>query len=148
MGSFLDAFLELSPPPRARMSDRGLVPVDRSEFAGFVFKIQANLDPQAPRPDRVCASLLRSLRREMEVLHSRTGKKLRIRRSHRLFANDRETLDEAYPGDILGLVLPGEFRLGDTICLGKPVNYEPLPRFSPEYFAGTPVCRHASAQTI
>ncbi len=133
--SFLHAFLELSPPPRARMSDRGLVPVDRAEFAGFVFKIQANLDPK--HRDRIAFVRVCSGRfaREMEVFHSRTAKKLRIRRSHRLFANERETLDEAYPGDILGLVLPGEFRLGDTICLGQPVNYEPLPRFSPEHFA-------------
>ena len=133
--SFLDAFLELSPPPGPRASDQGPIPPDRPEFAGFVFKIQANLDPK--HRDRVAYVRVCSGRfvREMEVFHSRTGKKLRLRRPHRLFASDRETLDEAYPGDILGLVNPGEFRLGDTICQGRPIHYEPLPRFSPEHFA-------------
>lgn len=133
--SFFDAFLDLSPPPGTRISDRGPIPPHRSHFAGFVFKIQANLDPR--HRDRVAFVRVCSGRfvREMEVLHSRTGKKVRIRRPHRLFASDRETVDEAYPGDILGLVNPGEFRLGDTICQGEPFHYEPLPRFCPEHFA-------------
>ena len=71
----------------------------------------------------------------MEVMHARTGKKLRLRRAHRVFGQERETMDEAFPGDIIGLVNPGEFRLGDTICDGEPVNFEPLPQFSPEHFA-------------
>jgi len=109
--------------------------VDHSEFSGFIFQLQPNLDPR--HRDlvaflRVCSG---KFEREMEVIHPRTGKKLRLPRAHRLFAQGRETMDEGYPGDIIGLVNPGEFRLGDTICAGKQLAYEPLPQFPPEYFA-------------
>ncbi len=60
-------------------------------------------------------------------------------RAHKLFGQERETMDEAFPGDIIGLVNPGEFHLGDTICEGAPVNFESLPQFSPEFFA-TMIC--------
>ncbi|MCO6454886.1 MAG: peptide chain release factor 3 [Pirellulaceae bacterium] len=132
---FLRGFLELCPSPQARQSDVGRIAPARPQFAGFVFKIQANLDPR--HRDRiafvrVCAG---RFRRDMEVLHARTGKTLRLRRAHRVFGQERETMDEAFPGDIIGLVNPGEFRLGDTICEGTAVNFEPLPQFSPENFA-------------
>lgn len=132
---FLRGFLELCPPPTSRESDIGSIAAARPEFAGFVFKIQANLDPR--HRDRVAFVRVCSGRfqREMEVLHTRSGKKIKLRRAHRVFGQDRETMDEAFPGDIIGLVNPGEFHLGDTICEGQPVNFEPLPQFSPEHFA-------------
>lgn len=132
---FLRGFLAMCPPPGARASDSGPIPAARSDFAGFVFKIQANLDPR--HRDRVAFVRVCSgrFRREMEVLHPRTGKKLRLRRAHRVFGQDRETVEEAFPGDIVGLVNPGEFLLGDTICEGAAVEFEPLPQFSPEHFA-------------
>jgi peptide chain release factor 3 len=131
---FLRSFLTLCPPPGARESDAGPIAAGRAEFAGFVFKIQANLDPR--HRDRVafvrvCAG---RFQREMEVLHPRSGKKLKLRRAHRVFGQERETMDEAFPGDIIGLVNPGEFHLGDTICEGPPLNFDPLPQFSPEFF--------------
>lgn len=132
---FLQAFLRLCPSPPDRSSDVGKVPSRREQFAGFVFKIQANLDPR--HRDRVafvrvCAG---RFRRDMEVLHTRSGKSLRLRRALRVFGQERETMDEAFPGDIIGLVNPGEFHLGDTICEGEPINFEPLPQFPPECFA-------------
>jgi peptide chain release factor 3 len=132
---FLHGFLRLCPPPSPRRADGVPVPVTSPAFAGLVFKIQANLDPQ--HRDRiafvrVCAG---SFRRDMEVLHVRTGKTIRLRRAHRVFGQERETVDEAFPGDIVGLVNPGEFRLGDSICEGPPVAFEPLPTFAPEQFA-------------
>ncbi len=132
---FLRGFLDICPPPGDRDSDSGPVLASRPQFAGFVFKIQANLDPR--HRDRVaflrvCAG---KFEREMEVFHPRLGKRLRLKRAHRVFGQDRETMDEAFPGDIVGLVNPGEFHLGDTICVGEPVQYEPLPQFSPEFFA-------------
>lgn len=132
---FLRGFLDLCPAPAARMSDLGLLPLARPEFSGFVFKIQANLDPR--HRDRIAFVRVCSGRfeREMEVLHPRTGKKLKLRRAHRLFGQERETVDEAFPGDIVGLVNPGEFHLGDTICEGPAVNFDALPQFSPEHFA-------------
>ncbi len=132
---FLDGFLNLCPPPRDRESDMGLIKAARKEFSGFVFKIQANLDPR--HRDRVAFVRVCSGRfyRDMEIKHPRTGKKLRLARAHRVFGQERETMDEAFPGDIIGLVNPGEFHLGDTICEGPPLNFQPLPQFSPEYFA-------------
>lgn len=132
---FLRGFLKLCPPPTARDSDLGPIPVDCPDFSGFVFKIQANLDPR--HRDRVAFVRVCSgkFERDMEVLHPRTGKKLRLPRAHRVFGQERETMEEAFPGDIIGLVNPGEFLLGDTICTGRPVQFEPLPQFSPEYFA-------------
>jgi peptide chain release factor 3 len=132
---FLRDFLSLCPPPAARASDAGRIPAERPQFAGFVFKIQANLDPK--HRDRIAFVRICSgkFRREMEVLHPRSGKKLKLRRAHRLFGQERETVDEAYAGDIIGLINPGEFCLGDTICEGAPLSFEPLPQFSPEHFA-------------
>jgi peptide chain release factor 3 len=132
---FLRGFLALCPRPQDRPSDLGKVPAARDAFAGFVFKIQANLDPR--HRDRIAFLRVCSgrFRRDMEVLHTRTGKKLRLPRAHRVFGRERETMDESFAGDIVGLVNPGEFRLGDTLCEGLPVNFEPLPQFSPENFA-------------
>ncbi len=132
---FLRGFLKLCPPPSDRMSNIGPIPANRADFAGFVFKIQANLDPR--HRDRVafvrvCAG---RFERDMEATVSRSGKKLRLPRALKIFGQDRQTMDEAYPGDIIGLVNPGEFLLGDTICAGEPIHYEPLPQFSPEFFA-------------
>jgi len=132
---FLDGFLKLCPSPTPRRSDVGPVEAARPEFAGFVFKIQANLDPH--HRDRIAFVRICSGRfcRDMDVFHPRTGKTIRLRRAHRVFGRERETVDEAFAGDIIGLVNPGEFLLGDTICVGAPVTFEPLPQFSPEFFA-------------
>ena len=132
---FLQGFLGLCPPPADRTHDGIPVSSRREEFSGFVFKIQANLDPR--HRDRIAFVRVCSgkFRREMEVLHTRTHKKLRLRRALRVFGKDRETMDEAFAGDIIGLISPGEFRLGDTICEGEPVDFGLLPQFSPEFFA-------------
>ncbi len=132
---FLNGFLALCPPPTARRGNGVAVPSARPEFAGYVFKIQANLDPR--HRDRIAFVRVCSgtFRRDMDVLHTRTGKTIRLRRAHRVFGQERETVEEAFPGDIVGLVNPGEFRLGDTICEGEPVAFEPLPMFAPEQFA-------------
>ena len=132
---FLNGFLKLCPPPGARLSNIGFVAGNRPEFSGFVFKIQANLDPR--HRDRV--AFLRvctgRFQRDMEVTVTRSGKRLRLPRALRIFGQERQTMDEAYPGDIIGIVCPGEFRLGDTLCEGTPIQFEPLPQFSPEFFA-------------
>ena len=132
---FLDAFIELAPPPQARESDRGPIPPDSDRFAGVVFKIQANLDPRhrdRVAYVRVCAG---RFNRDMEIINSRTGERIRIKRSQRLFARERETLDVAYAGDVLGLVMPGQFRLGDTLSEGEPLQYAGQWNFPPECFA-------------
>ncbi len=132
---FLRGFLELCPPPGDRLSNIGVVRASQPDFSGFIFKIQANLDPR--HRDRV--AFLRictgKFQRDMEVIVARTGKKLRIPRALRILGQDRQTMDEAFPGDIIGVVCPGEFQLGDTLCQGATIQYEPLPQFSPEFFA-------------
>lgn len=132
---FLKNFLRLCPPPGDRLSNIGMIPASRPEFAGFVFKIQANLDPRHRDRvafARVCAG---QFVRDMEVTVARSGKKIRLPRALRIFGQDRQTMDEAYPGDVIGLVCPGAFQLGDTLFVGDPIYYEALPQFTPEYFA-------------
>jgi peptide chain release factor 3 len=74
-------------------------------------------------------------RKGMSVNHPRLGRRVRLPRAHRVFAQDRVSAEDAYPGDVVGLVNPGIFAIGDTICEGEPLRFEPLARFSPEHFA-------------
>lgn len=131
---FLKQFLTMAPPPEPRKSGGVSVDVD-SPFSGFVFKIQANMDPN--HRDRIAFLRVVSGRfeKDMEAVHSRTKKKIRLTRPQRLFAQDRETVEEAYPGDILGLTNPGAFQLGDTLSAGELLHYEEVPGFPPETFA-------------
>jgi peptide chain release factor 3 len=130
----LDAFLDHSSPPRPRLATCGLVEPERTEFSGFVFKIQANMDPR--HRDRIAFIRVCSGRfqRDMSVHHVRTGRKVRLSSSHKLFARDRETVDEAFPGDIIGLVGHAEFRIGDTLTEDPAIHYVGIPRFAPECF--------------
>jgi len=132
---FLKEFLALAPPPGPRESDIGEIQPDADEFSGFVFKIQANMDRQ--HRDRVAFLRVVSGRfaKDMMVMNARTGRKIRISRSHRLFAQERETIEEAFPGDVIGLMNPGLFAIGDTVTAGSRFHYEGIPHFSPERFA-------------
>ncbi len=131
----LDEFLRLSPPPTPRRSSIGVVEPTHKPFSAFIFKMQANTDPR--HRDTIAYARIVSGRfeREMSVFHSRTGKKVRLSDAHRLFARDRETIDEAFPGDVLGLVGNNEFRIGDTLSEDPAIVYDELPRFPPECFA-------------
>ncbi len=132
---FLEAFLRLAPSPRPRPSSIGPVPPSRPEFAGIVFKIQANLNPK--HRDRVAFVRVCAGRFTEETLPvvARTGAKLRIKGSHSMFARERTKVEAAFPGDIVGLVVTGDLRLGDTLFEGTPLQLEGLPQFSPECFA-------------
>ncbi|MBC5798993.1 MAG: peptide chain release factor 3 [Candidatus Eremiobacteraeota bacterium] len=138
---FLDAFIGLAPPPRARAAaldgsgkTRDVLPAS-DDFSGFVFKIQANMDPR--HRDRVAFLRVCSGRfqRDMTVRNMRTGKDVRVTRAMKLFASEREVVDEAYAGDVVGLANPGSFAIGDTLCAGTPVTYDRIPSFAPEFFA-------------
>jgi peptide chain release factor 3 len=133
--AFLDAFLELAPSPTPRISDRGPIAPDSPHFSGLIFKIQANLDPR--HHDRVAFLRVCAGRytRDMEIVNARTGERIRIKRSQRVFARERETMEVAYPGDVVGLVIPGQFRLGDTLCEGERLHYQGQWQFAPECFA-------------
>jgi peptide chain release factor 3 len=132
---FLDAFLELAQPPTARPSSEGDVDPLRPEFSGFVFKLQANMDPR--HRDRVAFVRVCSGRfeKDMTVRHARSGRTIRLSRPQKLFGQDREVVEDAYPGDVIGLNNPGMFAIGDTLYVGPKVEYEGIPCFSPEIFA-------------
>lgn len=128
---FLEAILELAPAPSSRA---GFEPASDT-FTGFVFKIQANMDKR--HRDRlafmrVCSGVFE---KDMLVHHARLGREVRMTRPHRLFARDRETIERAYPGDVIGFVNPGLFQIGDAVSSGEPAVFEGIPRFAPEHFA-------------
>lgn len=132
---FLDAFVAMSPPPPPRLTSQGQVLPTSPDFSGFVFKIQANMDPR--HRDRVAFVRICSgkFERDMTVKNMRTGKDVRLARAMKLFAGDRESLESAYAGDVVGLANPGVFAIGDTLCEGKPLCFPPVPAFAPEHFA-------------
>ncbi|RRR66315.1 MAG: peptide chain release factor 3, partial [Candidatus Viridilinea halotolerans] len=132
---FLQALTTLAPPPGPRVSDRGPVDPSAESFSGFVFKIQANMDPlhrDRTAFIRVCSG---RFTKDMQVLNPRTGKSIRLSRPSRMFARERATVDEAFPGDVIGVTNPGAFAIGDTLCVGTPLRYTAIPRFAPECFA-------------
>jgi peptide chain release factor 3 len=134
----LDGFLKHAPGPKGRTGriagDNFITPEDPA-FSGFIFKIQANMDPR--HRDRIAFLRVCSgkFERDMQVTHSRTGKKVRLSSSHKLFGNERETVDEAYPGDVIGLVGHDGFGIGDTLSTDAGIVYKEIPRFTPESFS-------------
>ena len=138
---FLNEFVTMGPPPvireARRLADGERTPVEPTSerFSGFVFKIQANMNPR--HRDRVAFVRITSGRfaRDMTVRNARTAKDVRLTRAMKLFASDREVVDEAFAGDVVGLANPGSFAIGDTLCEGEPVAFEPIPPFAPEHFA-------------
>jgi peptide chain release factor 3 len=131
---FLHAVVELAPPPQPRESDAGPISPTDERFSGFVFKMQANMDPR--HRDRIAFVRVCSGRftKDMALTNSRAAKTLRASRAYRFFGRDRETIDVAYAGDIIGLVNPGQFAIGDTVHTGAPVRFSGVPRFPAEHF--------------
>jgi len=111
------------------------VPVTHEKFSGFIFKIQANMDPK--HRDRIAFLRVCSGRfeRDMVVTHAQSGRRVRLSSSHKLFGQERETVDEAWPGDIVGLVGHDTFGIGDTLTADPAICYHEIPRFPPEVFA-------------
>ena len=133
---FLNAFLEMTTPPLPRVSDAGEVDVYSPEFSAFVFKIQANMN-KAHR-DRLAFMRICSGRfeRDTEYFHVQSGRKMRLSQPQTMMAAEREIVDEAYAGDIIGVFDPGIFSIGDTITVpGKKFKFGGIPTFAPEHFA-------------
>ena len=130
----LDGFLNYAIPPAPRNSSAGTVNPDDDFFSGFIFKIQANMDPK--HRDRIAFLRVCSGKfiRDMQATHTASGKKLRLSNSQKLFGQDRETVDEAFPGDIIGFVGNSNFGIGDTITENPSVVYHEIPKFAPENF--------------
>ena len=130
----LDTFLRISPIPRGRTLEERDVEPTESKFSGFVFKIHANMDPKHRNRLaflRVCSG---KFERGSNYYHTRQDKKFRISQATAFMAQDKETIDEAYPGDIIGLYDTGNFKIGDTLTEGEKGMYRGIPSFSPEIF--------------
>ncbi|MFD1020355.1 peptide chain release factor 3 [Thalassobacillus hwangdonensis] len=133
--AFFDTFIDMAPEPAPRRSTEGVVSPDDPEFSGFIFKIQANMNPQ--HRDRVAFVRICSgkFERGMNVTLGRTGKTFKLAQSQQFVASSRGTVEEAYAGDIIGIYDPNVYRIGDTILTGKSVfEYDELPQFPPEEF--------------
>ena len=133
---FLEDFLKMTPPPLARVADCGEIDTFSPDFSAFVFKIQANMN-KAHRDRlaflRICSG---KYEREAEVYHVQGNKKMRLSQPQQLMASEREIIDEAYAGDIIGVFDPGIFSIGDTVTVpGKKFRFAGIPTFAPEHFA-------------
>ena len=134
--NFLEEYLRLAPPPAPRNSSVGYIEPDDEKFSAFVFKIQANMNP-AHRDRlafiRICSG---KFERNMNVYHNKTGKVIKLAQPQQFLAQDRQIIDTAYPGDIVGLFDPGIFGIGDTLCDNRnKFSFEDFPVFPPERFA-------------
>jgi peptide chain release factor 3 len=133
---FLESFLSLTSPPSPRESSVGEISPYKDEFSGFIFKIQANMNPA--HRDRIAFMRVVSgeFRRDMHVQHMRLDKQVQLKAPQQFMADEREIVEKAYPGDIIGLFDPGIFLLGDTLIEGKDrFTFPPIPVFAPEFFA-------------
>lgn len=132
--AFLDAFLDHSPAPTPRKAGGIAIEPANPTFSGFVFKIQANMDPR--HRDRIAFVRIVSgeFERDMSAKIVRMNKNIRLSSTHKLFGRDRETVDKAYPGDVLGVVGHSDLRIGDTLTTGNVGGFDEIPRFSPEVF--------------
>ncbi len=137
---FFDAFIDLAPCPHARIAvqpDGNEVEIDPilTPFSGYIFKLQANMDRRhrdSMAFIRICSG---QFKRDLIVKNHRTGREIRLSRPHGMVAGERTTIDDAYPGDIIGVINPSLFAIGDTLSIAGGFNYKPLPQFQPEIFA-------------
>ncbi|MES2273761.1 MAG: peptide chain release factor 3 [Chlamydiota bacterium] len=137
---FFDAFIHLAPCPHSRQAlrpDGTEIEIDpvTTPFSGYVFKLQANMDRRhrdSMAFIRICSG---HFERDLIVKHHRLGREIRLSRPHGMMAGERTTVDSAYPGDVIGVINPGLFAIGDTLSLSGGFNFKPLPQFQPEIFA-------------
>jgi len=136
---FFDAFINLAPSPQPRMVDlikggEDIIDPVTAPFTAYVFKIQANMDKRHRDSMaflRICSG---KFDRDLVVKHHRLGREVRLSRPHGMVAGERTTLDEAFAGDVIGVINPGVFAVGDTISMKGGFNFKPMPQFQPEIF--------------
>jgi peptide chain release factor 3 len=134
VGLLLDALLARAPAAQPRLTVDGTArPVD-DPFSALVFKVQANMDPR--HRDRVAFLRVCSgaFERGMRTINQRTGRPFNLTHAHTVFGDERSVMDEAYPGDVVGVVNAGDLRVGDTLYVGDPVEFPPIPTLAPEHF--------------
>jgi len=130
----LDAFVELAPPPGPRATTERIVSPDEEAFSGFTFKIQANMNPA--HRDRIAFFRICSgkFTRGMKIIHHRLGKEMILSNATIFMAQDRSNVEEAYPGDIIGIHNHGTIKIGDTFTEKEPLKFTGIPNFAPEHF--------------
>jgi len=130
----LDTFINIAPPPEPRVTTARIVKPEENKFTGFIFKIHANMDPKHRNRIaflRVCSG---KFERGSNYFHVRHHKDLRFSNATAFMAQDRETVDEAWPGDIVGIYDTFNLKIGDTLTTGEEMTYTGIPSFSPEIF--------------
>src|SRR5699024_3042399 len=141
--TFFDTFISMAPDPAPRKSTEGVISPDNPDFSGFIFKIQANMNPN--HRDRVAFLRVCSgkFERGMSVKLARTGKPIKLAQSQQFVASSRDTVQEAYAGDIIGIYDPNAYQIGDTLLEGNNLfEYQELPQFPPEQF------QHVTAKNV
>ncbi len=130
----LDCFVEIAPTPLPRPTEERLVHPEEDQFAGFVFKIHANMDPK--HRDRIAFLRVCSgkFQRNTNYLHVRQGRKMKFANPTSFMASKKTVVDEAFPGDVVGLYDSGNFKIGDSVTEGEELHFKGIPSFSPEQF--------------
>ncbi len=134
VNELLDCFLEIAPTPQPSTTDLREVNPDEEKFSGFVFKIHANMDPNHRNRIAFVKICSGKFERNKNYLHVRQGKNFKFSSPTAFMAEKKSIIDEAYPGDIVGLPDSGNFIIGDTLTEGEKMNFKGLPSFSPELF--------------
>lgn len=130
----LDTFVKVAPEPRSRVTEeREVLPTEKN-FSGFIFKIHANLDPNHRDRIAFCRIVSGKFERNKFYQHTRLDKKLRFSSPTSFMANEKSIVDEAFPGDVVGLYDTGNFKIGDTLTEGEMIHFKGIPSFSPEIF--------------
>lgn len=130
----LDCFIQIAPTPLPRETEERVVKPEEDKFSGFVFKIHANMDPKHRDRIAFCRIVSGKFERNTNYLHVRQGKKFKFSNPTSFMASRKEVIDEAYPGDVIGLYDSGNFKIGDTLTEGEILNFKGIPSFSPEQF--------------
>lgn len=146
--NFLQHVLDLAPTPSAFASKEGTVQPENEGFSAFVYKVQANM-VKAHR-DRISFVRIVSgtFERGMTAYHARSGKEVKLNYPFQIFGQDREIIDVAYPGDVIGLTNPGQFTVGDTLASGIKFELPMFPRFAPEIFAKVLPASHSFSKSF
>jgi len=134
VGELLDTFVKVAPHPQPRDAAQRTVAPEENNFTGFIFKIHANLDPNHRDRIAFCRICSGKFERNKQYLHTRLNKKVRFSSPTSFMANEKSLLEEAWPGDVVGLYDTGIFKIGDTLSEGEILNYKGIPSFSPEIF--------------
>jgi peptide chain release factor 3 len=130
----LNCFVQIAPSPKPTKAEERMVSPEEQKFTGFIFKITANIDPNHRSCIAFCKVCSGKFQRNQPYLHVRQGKTLRFSSPTQFMAQRKSTIDEAWPGDIVGLPDNGIFKIGDTLTEGEQLHFRGLPSFSPELF--------------